>query len=225
QLVRLAKRLKKEKVSVDVINFGEDETNQSLLSSFVDSVNGKDGSGSHLVTVPAGAMLHDSLVSSPIILGDDGSGAVPGFGMEFGIDPNEDPELALALRVSLEDQRMRQEAEAQRQTTGTAAVGESVSTESTNQGTGLGQSALPGGTSEEAQLQQALNMSIVGGTTATVGEVSDLASMTEDEQIAYALQMSLNQAEEIQKKESQAKEDNIKVRCFRILRYQTKYWV
>ena len=34
--------------------------------------------------------------------------------MEFGIDPNEDPELALALRVSMEEQRARQESDAQR---------------------------------------------------------------------------------------------------------------
>lgn len=32
-------------------------------------------------------------------------------GYEFGVDPNEDPELALALRVSMEEQRARQEAE------------------------------------------------------------------------------------------------------------------
>lgn len=30
-------------------------------------------------------------------------------GMNFGIDPNLDPELALALRVSLEEERARQE--------------------------------------------------------------------------------------------------------------------
>lgn len=112
QLVRLGKRLKKEKVSIDVINFGEEEVNQEKLSAFVDTVNGKDGSSSHLVTVPPGTMLHDALMSSPVILGEDGSGAIPGLGMEFGVDPNEDPELALALRVSMEDQRARQEAEA-----------------------------------------------------------------------------------------------------------------
>ena len=52
---------------------------------------------SHLVTVSQGPMLSDALVSSPIVVGEDGSGAVPGGmqGFEFGIDPNEDPELAL----------------------------------------------------------------------------------------------------------------------------------
>ena len=44
QLERLAKRLKKEKVSVDVVVFGEQEHNEPLLCSFVDTINGKDGS-------------------------------------------------------------------------------------------------------------------------------------------------------------------------------------
>ena len=45
--------------------------------------------------------------------GEDGAGpnVVPsgGGGFEFGFDPNEDPELALALRVSMEEQRARQQ--------------------------------------------------------------------------------------------------------------------
>ena len=43
--------------------------------------------------------------------GEDGAGAVipsGGGGFEFGVDPNEDPELALALRVSMEENRARQ---------------------------------------------------------------------------------------------------------------------
>ena len=48
---------------------------------------------SHLVTVATGPRLSDALISSPIIVEDGGS--VPGAGFEFGIDPNEDPELAL----------------------------------------------------------------------------------------------------------------------------------
>ena len=48
---------------------------------------------SHLVTVATGPRLSDALISSPIIVED--GGAVPGAGFEFGVDPNEDPELAL----------------------------------------------------------------------------------------------------------------------------------
>jgi 26S proteasome regulatory subunit N10 len=58
--------------------------------------------------------LSDILVSSAIVAGEDG--AAPAFvssgggSYEFGVDPNLDPELALALRISLEEERARQEA-------------------------------------------------------------------------------------------------------------------
>lgn len=49
-----------------------------------------------MVTVPPGPMLSDALLSSPVIVGEDGTGAnMTGAGFEFGVDPNEDPELAL----------------------------------------------------------------------------------------------------------------------------------
>lgn len=114
ELIKLAKRLKKENVSADIINFGEDKDNTDRLTTFINTLNGKDGTGSHLVTVPAGTMLSDALMSSAIIGGEDGSGVQSMAGFEFGIDPNEDPELALALRVSMEEQRARQEAEAKK---------------------------------------------------------------------------------------------------------------
>ena len=101
---------------------------------------------SHLVTVPPGPLLSEALMSSPVVVGEDGSGAPPAgmAGFEFGIDPNEDPELALVtetfpcimnffvvlccitmkivfffnysrpLRVSMEEQRARQEDEARK---------------------------------------------------------------------------------------------------------------
>ena len=39
--------------------------------------------------------------------GEEGAAAGGGGGYEFGVDPNLDPELALALRVSLEEERAR----------------------------------------------------------------------------------------------------------------------
>lgn len=41
ELVKLAKKLKKEKVNVDVISFGEDTINTDVLTSFVNTLNGK----------------------------------------------------------------------------------------------------------------------------------------------------------------------------------------
>merc|ERR1712045_562903 len=112
KVIKLAKKLKKEKVNIDIVSFGEDEDNTDILNKFITTINGKEGTGSHLVTIPPGPHLSDALVSSPIVQGEDGSGALPtGSGYEFGVDPNEDPELALALRVSMEEQRARQEAE------------------------------------------------------------------------------------------------------------------
>uniref|UniRef100_A0A8C3UQ85 Proteasome 26S subunit, non-ATPase 4 n=1 Tax=Catharus ustulatus TaxID=91951 RepID=A0A8C3UQ85_CATUS len=92
-LVKLAKRLKKEKVNVDIINFGEEEANTEKLTAFITALNGKDGSGSHLVTVPPGPSLADALISSPILAGE--GGAMLGLGasdFEFGVDPSADPE-------------------------------------------------------------------------------------------------------------------------------------
>lgn len=54
------------------------------------------------MTVQPGPLLSDALISSPVIVGEDGAGAVPG-GYEFGVDPNEDPELALVLFCDLVD--------------------------------------------------------------------------------------------------------------------------
>lgn len=41
ELVKLAKKLKKEKVNVDIISFGEDTINSEVLTSFVNTLNGK----------------------------------------------------------------------------------------------------------------------------------------------------------------------------------------
>ncbi len=97
ELVKLAKRLKKEKVNADIVSFGDHPGNNELLTAFINALNGKDGTGSHLVSVPRGSALSEALLTSPIIQGEDGQGGagLGGAGFEFGVDPNEDPELAL----------------------------------------------------------------------------------------------------------------------------------
>lgn len=42
-------------------------SNNELLTAFVNALNGKDGAGSHLVSVPPGPHLSDALISSPVI--------------------------------------------------------------------------------------------------------------------------------------------------------------
>jgi 26S proteasome regulatory subunit N10 len=114
-LVRLAKRLKKNNIAVDVVNFGEEAVNTEKLEAFIAAVNSNDNS--HLVTIPPGPhILSDILISSPIIAGEEGGSSMGGssagandFGPYGGVDPNLEPELALALKVSMEEERARQE--------------------------------------------------------------------------------------------------------------------
>ncbi|KAL1122677.1 hypothetical protein AAG570_003004 [Ranatra chinensis] len=170
ELVKLAKRLKKEKVNVDIVSFGEEVQNNDLLTLFINTLNGKEGGGSHLVTVPPGPHLSDALISSPVIQGEDGLGGagLGGSGFEFGVDPNEDPELALALRVSMEEQRQRQDA----MNAAVTAEAQPARPEAMQEG------------GEMAMLERALAMSLDTPP-------HDIANMTEEEQIAFAMQMSM----------------------------------
>ncbi|KAF9869786.1 26s proteasome regulatory subunit s5a [Colletotrichum karsti] len=120
KLVQLAKKMKKGNVSVDFVLFGDldDDDTQKKLQAFNESVKG--GEGSHLVVIPPSSkLLSDQLISSPILLGEAAGGSGGGgmesgggnFG-EFDFDPAMDPELALALRMSMEDEKARQEKKA-----------------------------------------------------------------------------------------------------------------
>jgi 26S proteasome regulatory subunit N10 len=97
QFIKLAKKLKKEKVNVDFVCFGEAnaEDNQ-ILAEFVDTLNGKENNTSSILVIPSGSKLMEALVTSPICRGEGGNMAMIGAngGFEFGVDPDEDPELA-----------------------------------------------------------------------------------------------------------------------------------
>ncbi|WPH00038.1 putative von Willebrand factor, type A, ubiquitin interacting, proteasome subunit Rpn10 [Acrodontium crateriforme] len=120
-LVKLAKRMKKNNTSIDIIAFGDlTDENISKLQAFNEAVKG--GDGSHLEIIPPGPnLLSDSILASPIMAGEGGAGGAPngasaggdggasGAGdYEFGVDPNIDPELALVLRMSMEEEKERQ---------------------------------------------------------------------------------------------------------------------
>lgn len=64
KFVRIAKKLKKNNVAVDIVSFGSEEENADKLEAFLEAVN--SGDNSHLVTVPAGTVLSDSLFGSPV---------------------------------------------------------------------------------------------------------------------------------------------------------------
>ncbi|KAL0254380.1 proteasome regulatory particle base subunit rpn10 [Diplodia seriata] len=121
-LVKLAKRMKKNNINVDIIAFGDlAPENVKKLEAFNENVKG--GDGSHLAIIPPSAnLLSDAIVTTPIIGGEAapsggaGAGAAQGGEgggqeWEFGVDPSMDPELALALRMSYEEEKARQERE------------------------------------------------------------------------------------------------------------------
>mmetsp|Transcript_9046 Transcript_9046/g.17059 ORF Transcript_9046/g.17059 Transcript_9046/m.17059 type:complete len:459 (+) Transcript_9046:143-1519(+) len=133
-MVKAGKALKKNNVKIDVVAMGEWEENQDKLEALVDAANGSgsnDGGeekSCHLITIPAGTLPSDILIGSPVIHGGDASMAMGGIGgaggsggagggggggndfVEYGgVDPNLDPELAMALRISMEEERARQE--------------------------------------------------------------------------------------------------------------------
>jgi len=118
-LIKLAKKMKKNAVSIDFVCFGEIEDDVTKkLQAFNENVKG--GDGSHLAIIPPGpGLLSDQLITTPIMNGDGTSGAGgmgggaegggSGEGFEFGFDPSGDPELALALRMSMEEEKARVE--------------------------------------------------------------------------------------------------------------------
>ncbi|KAG0039084.1 hypothetical protein BGZ82_009782 [Podila clonocystis] len=178
-LVKLAKKLKKNNIAVDVINFGEETENTTRLEAFVAAVNNNDNS--NLVTVPPGPhLLSDILVSSAIVAGEDGSAPAyvssGGGSYEFGVDPNLDPELALAIRISLEEERARQEsasgasAAAEGAAPAAAAAGDNaMSIEDDLLAQALASSQADGdhdmeGLTEEQEMQRAIQMSMGGGS-------------------------------------------------------------
>ncbi|OVA19625.1 von Willebrand factor [Macleaya cordata] len=217
-LETIGKKLKKNSVALDIIDFGEeDDGKPEKLEALLASVNNSDSS--HIVHVPTGPnALSDVLISTPIFTGDGeggsgfaaaaaaASGGVAGF--DFGVDPNLDPELALALRVSMEEERARQEAAAKR-TADEAARQERGDQPSNSQDATMTEnvgSAAPDDDSkrndpmddETALLAQALSMSMDDPMSShsgnvSVGDSDMLDANTEDQELAMALQMSVEE--------------------------------
>ena len=184
-LVKAGKLLKKNNVAIDVVAMGELLENEEKLKDLVDAANGSsDGERTcHLVTIPEGVLPSDVLVSSPVVhggaagvggagnpVGGDGGDAFADFG---GVDPNMDPELAMALRVSMEEERARQERLANEQAASNAVSNEEsksseqAETEETSMPVDASASTvskLPTANDdlgdEDALLQQALAMSM-----------------------------------------------------------------
>ena len=252
-LVKLGTKLKKNNVALDVVLFANLEVNEQKLGAFVAAAS--SGGNSNMVVVPPGPLaLADVLIASPVFAGD-GDGAVgSGFAAaaaagaaaaarqmgaagagEFdfeGVDPTLDPELALALRVSMEEERARQEAAAKAAAeAGARGETDAAMAEAPPQGGGAAAAAPTASqhvaavgddmdmSADDALLQQALAMSMapgapgsqtVGGgaaqqTPAAGGLGAIPAEFADDPELALALQMSMAEAEEAAKKESEGK--------------------
>ncbi|KAI0172317.1 von Willebrand factor type A domain-containing protein [Hypoxylon sp. FL1284] len=119
KLVSLAKKMKKGNIDVDFVLFGDldDDDVQKKLEAFTNTVKANDNS--NLVVIPpSGKLLSDQLITTPILLGEGAGGSGGGMaegggggGGDFGgfdFDPSADPELALALRMSMEEENARQ---------------------------------------------------------------------------------------------------------------------
>lgn len=114
--------MKKNNVSIDFIAFGDlDPENTKKLEAFNENIKG--GDGSHLEIIqPGPSLLSDHIISTPILAGEgvaprggenggDSGADAGGGGFDFGVDPSADPELALALRMSMDEEKARQEKE------------------------------------------------------------------------------------------------------------------
>ncbi|EOX90819.1 26S proteasome non-ATPase regulatory subunit 4 isoform 1 [Theobroma cacao] len=213
-LEMIGRKLKKNSVALDIVNFGEDDEGKTeKLEALLAAVNNNDSS--HIVHVPAGPnALSDVLISTPIFTGDGeggsgfaaaaaaaAAGGVSGF--EFGVDPNLDPELALALRVSMEEERARQEAAAKKAAEEASKQEKGGEQQSSSQDATMTEHAS-GATSEadnkrndlsdddNALLQQALAMSMdepASSHDVQDTEMSDAAA--DDPELALALQLSV----------------------------------
>ena len=203
-LVKVGKLLKKNNIAVDVVVLGDRDGNADKLRAFVDAANANDNS--NLVAIPAGVVPSDVLISSPVIQGKDsgggGSGESTGGGgggggsfQEFGgIDPNLDPELAMALRISMEEERARQEAAASAD--GAAAEASPEPTEAPAASTPKTPEAPTDDAMDEddALLQEALAMSMKEDEGATV-EPAAMEDDDDEEEMKLALAMSMQQSE------------------------------
>lgn len=196
-LVKLGASLKKNNVAVDVVSFGEVEENAASLEAFIKAVNSNDNS--HLVeVVPGTRSLTEAIRASPLSGSprSAGGGASGGEGEEFlDFNPNDEPELMMAIRESLEEERRRKEKEKTEGGQPTTTTKEAEMTEATD---------LP--EDEEAMLAKAIELSMqaaapqanppqpsLGKETSSTPAPSQPESkpLSEEDEMARAMELSM----------------------------------
>jgi len=189
-LTRIGKILKKNNIAVDIVDFGESDTNKEVLTSFINEVNSNNNS--NIVSVPAGmASLRDAIRQSSIVEGGATGAAAAAGGDGMGDD---DQDLMAAINASIEDERRRRAAEdasgggtAAPTPAATANAGDAMQVDS-NTGATAGAGAAP---------------PTAGGSA----DASDFNDMTEEDMLQLALQMSKADAD----KDETKPEDNTKM--------------
>jgi 26S proteasome regulatory subunit N10 len=221
-MIKLAKKLKKNNVAVDIVCYGdgieeEGPEQKSVLKSFVENVSSSDNS--HLLVVPPGGghLLSDALIASPILAADRNAsipselvpgaeGAAGGAGagssgaandFEFGVDPSLDPELAMALRLSMQEAQARQQAEESKTTaeSSTGAAPSSGAGSSSSDATAAAAattttSAAESADDDDEELQRAIAMSQQEDVDMEADDSEDTA-MDEDEDEDAAIQRAI----------------------------------
>ncbi|KAL0449716.1 UNVERIFIED_CONTAM: 26S proteasome non-ATPase regulatory subunit [Sesamum latifolium] len=185
----IGRKLKKNSVALDIVNFGEeDEGKRAKLEALLAAVNNNDSS--HIVHVPPGpSALSDVLISTPIFTGDGERGS--GF-------------AAAAAAAAAGEERARQEAAAKKAAE-EAAKQEKGEQQSTSQDTTMTENVDPGTSESEkkthdlmddenALLQQALAMSM-DDSSSTVAvrdtDMSDASADDHDLQLGESLRLAI----------------------------------
>eukprot|EP01096_Ripella_sp_DP13-Kostka_P014158 TRINITY_DN630_c0_g2_i1.p2 TRINITY_DN630_c0_g2~~TRINITY_DN630_c0_g2_i1.p2 ORF type:complete len:381 (-),score=212.46 TRINITY_DN630_c0_g2_i1:226-1368(-) len=115
-LATLGRQLKKNNIALDIISFGEVFENQDKLEALYQAVNNNDNS--HLIEVPYGeVIIADWLMGYSFLFGSDfgegssssGSSANPDEA-RMSMMEQQDPELAFAIRMSLEEAKQKEAA-------------------------------------------------------------------------------------------------------------------
>lgn len=172
ELVKLGKIFKKNNVAVDVVNFGTENSSNSnteKLEALIAAVNTSDNS--HLLNIPPGPhILSDLILTSAICM--EGGRVAPGVSMggnggavgAAGAMEDMDPEMAEAIRLSMEEEKQRQQKAAT--DTGAAAT-------ATSNAANAGMED-----DDDALLAQAIAMSMAAAQDAAMSDATNNNSAT-----------------------------------------------
>ena len=227
-LKKLGAELKKNNVAIDIVNFGETEDNHPKLEALVQAANKGDNwcavcgcchcrrcccsyvcvcpcvcvcVCSHLVDVPPGPhLLSDMIIASPICEGSNTAAALAGSD-NLDLIEQQDPELAMVLRMSMEEENQRRAAliaqqrgdQGQQPTAAPTAAAVAATAPATREVN-----------MADADLEAAIRMSMGGGGGSGGSGGGDY---DEDAALQLALQMSLSDAQQQQQGSGDAMTD------------------